>query len=151
MGLLTGTPSLVSDAIPSTMVGPVDSNVSASGTLVYAVDDATESCELVWVGRNGQSEPVDATWNAAFGSPTLSTDGANIAVALQHENTSDIWIKRVSGGPAVKLSIGSQKHDDRHGPQMEGRSVSSRARQGPVPLATSGFAPSPEGRVRRWS
>ncbi|MEO5826231.1 MAG: protein kinase [Gemmatimonadales bacterium] len=109
---LGGTPALVSDAIPSTMVGPVDFDVSASGTLVYAVDDATESRELVWVARNGQAEPVDATWNAAFGSPTLSPDGAYLAVALQHENTSDIWIKRVSGGPAVKLSIGSQKHDE---------------------------------------
>ncbi len=109
---LAGTPALVSDAIPSTMVGPVDFDVSASGTLVYAVDDATESRELVWVARNGQSEPVDATWNAAFGSPTLSPDGAYLAVALHHENTSDIWIKRVAGGPAVKLSIGSQKHDE---------------------------------------
>ncbi len=109
---LDGTPTMVTTALPSTMVGPVDFDVSASGTLAYAVDDASESRELVWVTRSGRSEPVDSTWNAALNSPALSPDGTYLAVALDHENRSDIWIKRIGGGAAMKLSMGNQTNDE---------------------------------------
>ncbi|MEO8479473.1 MAG: protein kinase [Gemmatimonadota bacterium] len=128
---LGSTPALVSEAIPNTMVGPVDFDVSASGTLAYAVDDATASRELVWVSRSGRSEPVDTTWNGAFTSPALSPDGAYLAVALTHERTSDIWIKRVAGGTAVKLSLGKQNSDEPAW-TSDGRSVSFIAGAGSI-------------------
>ena len=120
---VTGTPALISDAIPSTMTGPVDFAVSETGTIVFAVDDATDNRELVWVTRTGKREPFDANWRAAFGSPALSPDGSRVAVAVRNATTSDIWIKRLAGGAPVKLTFVNPSNDEPAW-SPDGRSVS---------------------------
>jgi len=120
---VTGTPTLISDAIPSTMTGPVDFAVSTTGTIIYAVDDATDRRELVWVSRTGGREPFDPNWKAAFGSPVLSPDGSRVAVAIRNATTSDIWIQRVTGGAPVKLTFVNRSNDEPAW-SPDGRSVS---------------------------
>ena len=82
-----------------------NSAVSATGTLVYSVDDGSARRELTWVTREGKREPLDATWKADFGSPTLSPDGQRLAVTLRAGGQSDIWTRAVSGGNPTKLTV----------------------------------------------
>jgi len=108
----TGTPVLLTEGIPSTVVGPVEFAVSASGTLVYAVEDATARRELVWVSRNGARESLDSAWRGTFASPALSPDGTKLAITVRDASSSDVWIKRVSGGAAVKLTVENKNNDE---------------------------------------
>ena len=119
---LTGTPSLVGDGIPTTMVGPVDFAVSASGTLAYEVDDVSAQRELVWVSRNGSRQSLDSTWKGTFSSPAISPDGTRLAVTARDASTSNVWIKRIGGGAATKLTL-EHKSNDEASWTPDGRSV----------------------------
>lgn len=107
-----GTPSLVSDGLPVTVVGVADFAVSASGTLVFSVDDASARRELVWVSRNGSRTPVDTAWRGTFSSPSLSPDGSRLAVAVRDSGASDVWIKPTNGGSAFKLTLESKSNEE---------------------------------------
>ena len=104
----SGTPVQIGDRIPNTMVGPVDFAVSASGTLVYAVEDPGARRELTWVTRVGSRQPFDSTWKGEFTSPTLSPDGSRIAVSLRDGNRTDIWVRSLTGGSPTKIT--SEQH-----------------------------------------
>jgi len=125
----SGTAVQVGDRIPNTQVGPVDFAVSASGTLVYSVDDAGARRELTWVTRAGKHEPLDSAWKGDFASPTLSPDGTRIAVTIRNGAQSDIWTTSVAGGVPVKLTV---QHRNNVEPtwSSDGRSVSYLASTG---------------------
>jgi serine/threonine-protein kinase len=100
----SGTAGQIANRIPNTAIGPIDFAVSASGTLVYSVEDAGSRRELTWVTRGGTREPLDSTWKGEFSSPTLSPDGSRVAVALREGPQIDIWIKSAAGGSPAKLA-----------------------------------------------
>ena len=107
---IRGEPTAVGEGVPSTMVGPVNFAVSASGTLAYGVDDSNALSDLVLVSRTGREEAVDSAWRGAFGSPSVSADGARLAVTVQSGGggrsiTSDIWTRRLSGGAPQKFTL----------------------------------------------
>ncbi len=105
-----GEPVAVGEGVPNTMAGPVDFAVSVSGTLAYGVDNSSAFSDLVLVSRNGREEAVDSTWRGAFRSPTVSIDGARLAVTVQASGggaTSDIWTKRFGSGTPQKFSLAS--------------------------------------------
>ena len=106
----SGTARQVADRIPSTVVGPVDFAVSASGTLVYSTEDAGARRELVWVTRTGAREPLDSTWTGEFSSPALSRDGAHVAVTLRDGDRVHVWIKPVAEGVPTKLTTQLRTH-----------------------------------------
>lgn len=89
-----GTPSLVSDGLPVTVVGVADFVVSASGTLVFSVDDASARRELVWVSRNGSRTPVDSAWRVVGDVVRQSVDGGDRAATLLHSErqiSQQLW------------------------------------------------------------
>ena len=100
----SGTAVLVGDRIPSTVVGPIDFVISATGTLAYSTEDAGSRRELAWVARDGSRTLFDANWKGYFASPALSPDGTRVAVALTDGDRTDVWIKPVAGGLATKLT-----------------------------------------------
>jgi serine/threonine-protein kinase len=102
---VSGEPSAVGEGIPTTMVGPTDFAVSASGTLAYAVDYTSTLAELLMVSRSGVEVPVDSAWRGRFASPALSRDGSQLAVSMNNGKGSDIWIKRTSGGSPQKFTL----------------------------------------------
>jgi hypothetical protein len=120
---ITGTPSLVAEGIPQTIVGPIGFSLSASGTLAYASDDPLERRELAWRGRDGSVTPLDREWTGSFYAPVISPDGRRIAVGMGSAAKSDIWVRDISQGPAVRLTVGTATH---HSPawSADGRSVS---------------------------
>jgi hypothetical protein len=78
-------------------VEPASFTVSTSGTALYATDPSAGSpSELVWVSRDGRTEPFDSTWHGRFEYPALSPDGTGLAVSLR-EKTTDLWIRRTDG------------------------------------------------------
>jgi len=109
---IRGTPTLVAERIPTTMVGPVDFAVSETGTIVYAVDDASAHRELVWVSRTGVRTPLDSTWKGAFASPSLSPDGSRVAVTMRVGTNADVWVKRAAGGDATKLTFQNKTNEE---------------------------------------
>jgi serine/threonine-protein kinase len=80
--------------------------VSTSGTLAYIPRESTlPSRALVLVDRTGRptvlSEKPDA-----FAHPRLSPDGHRLAVAIESDNGSDIWIYDVDHGTPTPLVTG---------------------------------------------
>ncbi len=109
---LSGTPAIVGERLRSTVVGPLDFAVSATGTLAYVVDDASDLRELAWVSRDGRTQPVDSAWKGAFVSPALSPDGSRLAVTVREAASADIWVQPTGGGPRTKLTFGTIPSED---------------------------------------
>ena len=84
--------------------------LSESGTLVYGTGAGTVS-ELVWVSRDGQVDVIDSTWTGDLGSPALSPDGRQLAVAMQGESSMDIWVKQLDRGPSLRLTVDGTRND----------------------------------------
>jgi len=104
-----GEPRVVGESVPTSVAGPTDFALSASGTLAYAVDYTSTLAELVLVSRTGREEPVDPNWRGAFVSPTFSPDGSRLAVTVTVTDGggSEIWVKRVAGGTPQKFTLES--------------------------------------------
>jgi eukaryotic-like serine/threonine-protein kinase len=78
-------------------VDPSRFTLSPSGSILYALDPVLQSSsDLVWVSRDGRTEPVDSTWRGRFEYPALSPDGTSLAVSLRGKIT-DLWIRQADG------------------------------------------------------
>ena len=73
--------------------------VSESGSLVY-LSGGIEDSRLVWVNRQGVSEPLSAP-PAAYGGAQISPDGARLAVWLD----ADIWLYDIARGAMSRLTF----------------------------------------------
>jgi Tol biopolymer transport system component len=95
---------LTSGAVPVIEnVAPASFAISASGSVLYSVAaGGGSSSELVWVSRDGRTEPVDSSWRADFQYPALSPDGKALAVSVR-DGATQIWIRR-SDGTRQKLT-----------------------------------------------
>jgi serine/threonine-protein kinase len=96
--------ALTSGAVPVIEdVAPASFAMSASGTVVYSVvAGGGAPAELVWVSRDGRTEPLDSTWRADFQYPALSPDGKALAVSVR-DGSTQVWIRR-SDGTRQKLT-----------------------------------------------
>ncbi len=80
--------------------------VSESGTLVYMPRATTLPLRaLVTVDATGRATLVSET-REAYSHPRLSRDGKRVAVAIESETGSDIWIIDVDRGSRTKLTSG---------------------------------------------
>ena len=84
--------------------------VSPSGAFLY-VTGAGSASELVWVNRTGHVESIDPEWVGELGSPSLSPDGKRVAVAIQGQQSMDIWLKQLDRGPSTKLTLDGGRND----------------------------------------
>ena len=102
--VMTGEPVAVESGV-RTSTRSASYAVSGSGTLLYFTGSGATD-ELVWVGRDGTSEALDPDWKTNFPGLSLSPDGTRLAVSVITGSGSNIWVKRVAGGPASPLTFG---------------------------------------------
>src|SRR5207253_2999714 len=121
---VTGEPTALTQGMRLGLGGSADLAVSGTGTLVYATGVGRGDQELVWVTRDGKTQPVDPDWPGSYlGFPALSPDGKWLAVArVVVDESFSIWIKRLDRGPSIKLTLDG---NDNYGPVWtpDGRSV----------------------------
>ncbi len=103
---VTGDPTVLADSMRVGRFGSADLAVSATGTLVFATGGGQGRRELVWVTRDGKTQPVDPDWLGDFGGPALSPDGKRLAISRRLNTPRvDIMVKDLDRGPSVKLTL----------------------------------------------
>ncbi|MGE0460386.1 MAG: protein kinase [Vicinamibacterales bacterium] len=107
---ITGPSVPLAEGVEMDSSGTTEFAVSRSGSLVYTTGTGSLS-ELVWVTRAGVVAPVDASWTGEFGSPVLSPDGTRLAVAIQGQESKDIWVMQVDRGSKLRLTLDGARND----------------------------------------
>jgi Tol biopolymer transport system component len=81
---------------------------SANGSLAYVPGEQRAGMKrsLVWVDRNGATEPV-TTDQRAFCWPRLSPDGRHLAVTVEGLS-DDIWVLHIGRGVFTRLTFGGR-------------------------------------------
>jgi serine/threonine-protein kinase len=82
--------------------------LSENGTLVYTTGGATGARRPVWVSREGVETPVDPAWQpqGIVANFALSPDGKALAVDVNVNGTSTVWVKQLPVGPYSRLTFG---------------------------------------------
>jgi hypothetical protein len=98
-GAVSGSPAVVANAVgyqPSTYWTAFD--VALNGTLIYNTGVGAAQSSLTWIDRSGK-ELAHIGDPAIQANPTLSPDGARVAVDIsdQKANNVDVWIESTSG------------------------------------------------------
>ena len=65
----------------------------------------------MWVTRAGVVTPVESAWTGEFGSPVLSPDGTRLAVAVQSQESKDIWVMQLDRGSRLRLTLDGARND----------------------------------------
>ena len=78
-------------------VAPMSFTLSPTGAALYELaSTGSAAAELVWVSRDGRTEPFDSTWRGRFEYPGIAPDGRTVAVSVR-DRTTDLWIRRPDG------------------------------------------------------
>jgi DNA-binding SARP family transcriptional activator len=102
---VTGEPRALVDSMRLGRFGSADVAVSASGTLLYAIGGGHGQQDLVWVSREGKTQPIDPDWKGDFYAPALSPDGKQVAIGRRLEGQRlDLWVKQLDRGPSIRLT-----------------------------------------------
>ena len=85
--------------------GNVDYSISTNGSLVYVAGGGGEESAVVWVDREGNSEPLlDSP--GLYSIPRLSPDGQHLAVA-NDEGGGDVWTYDLDRSVLSRLTLHS--------------------------------------------
>ena len=108
---VTGPATALAEGVGIRAFGAVELDIADDGTLVYTTGGAaTDPWELVWVGRDGRAEEVEADWVGDFGHAVMSPDGRHLAVTITHDGEEQVWIKDVLQGPMWKLTFEGRRN-----------------------------------------
>ena len=80
-----------------------DFAISDNGTLVYVPGSGEPSNKLVWVDRTGETQPVTEERGGYF-APRISPDGRRIAVGIEKDGSTDVWIYDLTRGTMTRLT-----------------------------------------------
>ena len=84
--------------------------VSRNGRLLYSTGiSGGPNRQLVWVTRDGEVTPVDATWTFTRGDDNLSwkisPDGSRVVLREMNDGSYDLWVKELDDGPRSRLTF----------------------------------------------
>jgi Tol biopolymer transport system component len=112
--LTTGTPTPIAEGVGTRMYSASD-----TGVLVYAASPSEVRRRLVWIDRNRQVTPLNAS-PGLYVDPALSPDGRSVAVVLVDATGSHIWVHDLERGSWAKRTFEgintypSWSHDGEH-------------------------------------
>ena len=84
--------------------GALQADVSADGLLVYVPADGAIGTELVWVDRQGAILERAYEERRVFYGPRISPDGQRVAVQINDDAHSGIWILDIGAGTLRMLA-----------------------------------------------
>jgi eukaryotic-like serine/threonine-protein kinase len=90
---------LLSDGLGATLA------IGENGTLFHA-PPIDRRGQVVRVGRDGVSRPVDATWHDELAEVALSPDGSRLAVTRMTPLRSEVWVKELGSGALTLAGVG---------------------------------------------
>jgi eukaryotic-like serine/threonine-protein kinase len=102
-----GTPVQVLRGVNGdTTTGASHLAIADNGTLTYAPGTAMSANRLVWVDRQGKTQPLDLPQGLFF-DPRISPDGTRVAVVWQTltAGTGDIWVSDLVRNTFTRLSF----------------------------------------------
>ena len=113
---VTGPPiAIVADVFTQPDFGIADFAVSRDGSLLYAPGGAQPfQTTLVWVDRQGRSQPV-IDLKRAFDGVSLSPDGQRIALQID-QATVEVWVYDLVRATFTRLAYGWDNGDPRWSP-----------------------------------
>ena len=103
-GQLLGSPMPLLERVETPAYGASQFAVSGNGSLVYLPgQNMRPARSLMMVDRGGRATPL-GTARASYTHPRLSPDGRWVAVAVQTDTGSDIWIDDLQRGTRTRLT-----------------------------------------------
>ena len=102
---VVGSPTPLAQKLRVDLPGFAQLAVSDNGTLVYVPGSGGVRAELVWMDRQGRTEPLDIRGN--FRSSRISPDGQRVALSIQEGSTyaANIWIYDLARGTLTPLTF----------------------------------------------
>jgi serine/threonine-protein kinase len=96
-----GTPVPIDDRVLTSVSGAANMAFAANGTLAYIRGSRELRLRrLVWVNRDGTSEPVGALEPDEYSNVRLSPDGRRAVVSLRN----DLWVYELASGRRTRLT-----------------------------------------------
>jgi serine/threonine-protein kinase len=103
-GEVRGSPVPLLERVESPAFGAAQFAISENGSLVYIPgQSARPTRSLVMTDRDGQTVPL-AGGRGAYQHPRLSPDGRQVALAIEGDSGSDIWILDLQRGTRTRLT-----------------------------------------------
>jgi Tol biopolymer transport system component len=101
---LSGRLSTVLDDVwpGSPWSGQTAPGLSNTGTLIYQRFPSNR--DVVRVGRDGTEQVVDPSWSGQFDLLSLSPDGSRLAVTVDREGHSELWVRSLATGTFTRLA-----------------------------------------------
>jgi len=100
---VTGPSVSLAEGVGVERNGIADFAVNSSGTMIFGTR-TPELGDLVWVDRNGFTEPIDSNWVENFTSAFVSPDGITLAVSFYKDGDEQIWLRDLPSGQIRQLS-----------------------------------------------
>jgi len=105
-GELRGSPVPLVERVDAPTYGAAQFAVSRTGSLVYVPGErARPARTLMTVDRDGRAMPLGGA-RASYTHPRLSPDGRWLAVAIETESGSDVWVYDLQRGTRTRLTAG---------------------------------------------
>ena len=104
--MVTGEPTPVLEDVLVVGRGDAQFAVADDGALVYIPGGGTFQRQLVWVGREGNEEPLDQS-PQGYVQVRISPDGRRIAAMITDQGNRDIWIVDSQRGTSERLTSDS--------------------------------------------
>jgi eukaryotic-like serine/threonine-protein kinase len=103
-GELRGSPVPLRERIETSANGAAQFAVSGNGSLVYVPGKtARPARSLIVVDRDGRAQPLHNV-RASYAHPRLSPDGRWVAVSVDSDSGSDVWVYDLQRGTRTRLT-----------------------------------------------
>jgi len=108
----TGSAVPVLEGVLQATIGAAQYGISATGSLVYVPGAAQAAArQLVWVSRDGTEQTLGAA-SHPYSFPRISPDGRRLAVTINEQQESHIWLYDFARDTLTRLTFGGKSNQE---------------------------------------